>query len=250
MLFMYYLPGVAASDVTRESLQAGPLAELFWDLLRSPALYDARVRTFTIHANGPDGMSGVIVAAMPAAGLQGPPPGVRPGQTWIQIKAGPDGEPLPAPYWLGFDGETPPGPMDLQREHLVQGVEHELGDGRIWMCPIVRRRGVANALPSRWGVDPETGEFASTLLPRYAAAWEASRRILDAQISGEIERPEVLALCVQMLAINYRIGVHETSLLGLLDETTWKEVWRAATDAARLEEWISNQAQDGVQKKE
>ncbi len=240
-MFFYYLPGVAPDQVTRETLQAGPLAPIFWDLLRSPALFEARIRVFHIHAHGPDKLSGCIVAAMPAGGLEGPPPGMRDGQSWTRVA---DGN-----YWIGFDQDAPPAPDELQREYVVTGPEHELGDGRIWTCPIVRRQGVQNALPSRWGVDPTTGEYASTMLPRYSAAWAAAGKILNAQFGGELSRQGALDLCVQMLAINYRIGVHEVSLLGLLDDTNWKLIWRAATDADFLDEWLESQQPDGSVKK-
>lgn len=244
-MFLYYLPGVEAEKVTRQFLLGGPLAPIFWDLLRSPALYDARIRSFAIHAHGPDKSSGAIVAAMPKDGRDCLVPAMRPGQTWVHVNRRDQQD-----YWIGYDLASQPDPELLQREHIVHGQEHELGDGQIWVCPIVRRKAVINALPCRWGVDPETGDYAGTMLPRYNDAWLAAGRILNAQTAGEIERPEALELCVQMLAINYRIGLVEASLLGLLDDTNWKYIWRAATDADFLDEWLASQGTDGTVKKE
>lgn len=230
-MFQYYLPGVARDDVTRDYLQQSPLAEILWDLLAKPALFEARVRMFAVHSAGPDGSSGTIVAVMPTGDLQFTP-GVRAGQQWIEVATA-----SPA-YWIGLDPRAVPGPMDLARDHIVAGEEHELGDGRVWMCPTVRRQGFSNGLPASWGIDPKTGDFVASPLPRYAAAWSAAEQIFDAQLSGEITRPEVLKLCVQMLGVNYRVGVHEVTLLKLLDDTTWEPIWRAATDLSFVESWV------------
>lgn len=237
-MFLYYIPdAVNSAEPTRESLQAGPLGSVFWDLLHSQALYDARIRVFTIHSGGPDGLSGRIVAAMPAAGLTGPPPGIRAGQTWQRVLVPADGTKVPHEYWIGYDRL----PLDLRREYLVPGIEHELGDGQIWECPIVRKMGVQCNLPSKWGIDPQSGEFRALMLPRYQSAWDSAGKIFDAQLSGNLTKLDAVKLCAEMLGVNYRVGWQEISILGLLDDTTWKHVWRAATDAEFVESWLESQ---------
>jgi len=230
-MFQYYLPGVTREHVTRDALLNSPLANVLWDVLGRPALYDARIRVFPVHAKGPDGLSGSIVAVMPRGNLPFTP-GVRTGQEWVEVQTA---DPV---YWIGMDPNAVPKPDDLAREHIVPGEEHELGDGRVWVCPTVRRQGFSNGLPATWGVDPKTGDFLASPLPRYQAAWAAAERIFDAQISGEITRPEVLELCVKMLGVNYRVGIHEATLLRLFDDTTWEAVWRAATDLEFVESWV------------
>lgn len=236
-MFFYYFPGDPNIVPTRESLAAGPLKPILWDLLASPTLFDRRVRSFAIHANGPDGMSGRLLAAMPA-NLEGPVPGMREGQTWLPV-GDIDGKPE---YWIGFD--SLPSPEILQREHIVPGEEAELGDGRVWICPTVRRKGAIIALPTSWGVDRK-GDFIQEVLPEYSRYWEASGEILNLQISDDVRKSQAMLLCVEMLQVNYRVGVREVAALRLLNDVSFPLVWRAATDAAFVEEWLASLDSEG-----
>ena len=256
MVFLYYLPGVTKDQVTRESLRGGPLGERLWDLLATPTLFQTRISLHSVFAKGPDGMSGVIVAALPAdaAGFAQPIGFYPERQEWHQVgmigqalAAGsspvteqePAASAVPLTYWIGLDTRSRPTPDGLQREHVVSGAECELGDGGVWVCPLVRRRGFANAMPSTWGIDLQTGAFAPQMLGEYSPAWLAAQRIFDGACSGDIPKAEALTLCGQMLSINYRVGLAELTLLRVLSDATYLQVWRTAIDADFVEDWLA-----------
>ena len=233
-MFLYYVPA-RGEAFTRAELSLSPFASLFWDLLKTDILFQTRLVQLSVRNNGPDGSSGLLLIPTPPEGL---PDSFRIGyfaaeQTWIQAKD----------FWIGHKSGELPLPSQLQREYLVAGEEHVLGDGQVWVCPIIRRRGEID-LPSHWGVDPMTGQFQAKILEEYRLAWDVAQTCWDV-VGGRrsLRLSEALSLCVDALSVNYRIGPVEATLLRLFDQTNYEAVMGAAIDQAFLREFMENEAQ-------
>ena len=232
-MFLYYLPG--KEKLSRSELKASPIGPVIWDVTKTEILFQTRVVQVAVRQNGPDGSSGQLIIVTPPSGIPEP---FRIGyyrdeQTWIEAKG----------CWIGYFNEHLPTPEDLSREFLVSGEEHILGDGNVWICPIIRRRGIM-ALPSSWGVDPKTGDFRAKILPEYDSAWEVARIAWDVIAGREtLKLSQALKLCVDAVGINYRIGPVESSLLQLFDNTNFEKVLGAAIDQQFLQEVLGSEAQ-------
>ncbi len=153
--------------------------------------------------------------------------------------------------WLGYVTEEPPGPRDLARAKQLAGHDVELGDEREWHVPVARGLGGDSPLPARlkWdGKDWAEGDIQ----PRYAELFGGACRAWDTLLAkaGE-EQPlktmtEECDLAVRALAVNYRMGPAEISLLGLFDETTEASVIGALVDLPAYWEFKKKQEADGA----
>lgn len=217
--FLYYLPGVPFQDVTLERLRESNLYGPLRDCLETPATFGQRLAVRAVHANGPDKMSGSIVSTS-GDGL-----GYYPSrQTWQQIGG----------KWIGY--ETLPTPEALSRPRQIAGYEREL-NGQTWIVPTVRRGGVRPTLPRKMGVAPD-GSFQMVLRDEWRGPWDLSSEMMDLIIhpGKTIAFERAFALCVEMLAINYRVGPEEISILGSLDTENWESVFHAVCDIPFIEE--------------
>ena len=221
LMFLYYIPN--KPQFTRTEAQSHPvLGPLIWDLCKTDFLFQTRIVQHAVLNNGPDNGAGLLLIASPKDGL---PDGFRIGyypddQAWVKI-SGQD-------YWIGY--ATQPSEIQLRREYIVEGEDHELANGESWVCPIVRKRGKVS-LPSKWGIDAESGEFSQVVLANYADAWKMACEAWD-HVMGDtsIEKPRAFEICVCALAVNYRIGPIEASILGLIDDTNYDKVFGALID--------------------
>lgn len=240
-VFLYYLPGVTAGEFTRDTIRDFGLEDVFRDTLRSQATFQRMVIANNVLSGGPDGMSGVIVVQLPIDGTVPTRINFKPDfQEWK--KAG--------RHWLGVDKDEPPTPQGLRREILIPGVEHELGDGQAWECPIVRQVDGTPNVPQSWGIDA-FGKFAETVVPEFDWAWRMAGAVWDIfRGVKEIDRPEAFAYCARLLGLNYRIGQAECSLLRLINTENYPQIFKVAVNGLLIEEFLAEQFDEDGKKKE
>jgi len=179
---------------------------------------------------GPDGGRGVLIALDPEpdCGLGYDPA----AQTWCQAAGG--------TLWLGYPNDARPSPQDLLREEVVAGHLVRLGDGQEWMVPTARYFAGGSTLPQSIVLGPN-GEKVTRALPRFAAlSRHADRCAQNIRIlMGMDERPkdwqamsvdEGWDICVDALALNYRLGPNEVSLLELVTTQNMQHILEALCD--------------------
>lgn len=143
--------------------------------------------------------------------------------------------PHPSP-WVGHYRDAPPGPADLARSEQLAGHRLALADDHEWLVPLARSFvpvGEGAAAELRYRVQlPQRLELAADglwtaggVLSKFATLWELAQEYL-AVWSGTAT-PEQLARfddqtltngAVLALQANYRLGLAECSLLGLLTD--------------------------------
>lgn len=217
--FLYYLPGLTHAQLARETLLEHPLAGVLRDCLAGAPEFQRRLSVRNILNRGPDGGSGVLVAPVPQRGHGAQPLGYYPErQQWHELEQ----------HWVGVDTELGIDPVDLLRPGSLEGLEVRL-NGLVWQVPIIRRGGMHPTLPQT--LVRRGGTFAKALRREWQSVWDASGRIWDLafrQSSAEFE--EVFDLCCQMLAVNYRVGDDELSILETLDTENFRAVFEAVLD--------------------
>ena len=243
--FYYYLPGVMKEQLTQGEL-------LNRDLLRERGLDEvlADVTHTPKHASlcnisrdsGPDKKSGVLLAI--AGKYAGAPDVVtyRPDLHPWHWKAVGESDKL----WIGVLTSGLPMPSDLERLEQIGGAELLDGHGRVWRLPIAREPNQHyGALPQSFTFDA-AGEPLPVVLPRWSWLWELSGEIRDAYM-GLIDRDLrwMVKAAVRILAVNYRIGPQELSLLhdlgkGVLTQQIAYSIGRAAFGFEVLEEAKKN----------
>lgn len=180
---------------------------------------------------GPDKASGVVFSLPGASGTQAQPS--QAGDYTFEQMPGMD-------VWCGFNPTSPPAPEDLARKEQIGGHDVRLADGNVWHVPVARAVNGATSLPRRlkWdGTDWKPGD----VLPQYRDLFAGACAVWDAlveQDAGEITFNDECGLAVTALAINYRLGPAEVSLLGLFDTESEGEVAKALIDWPTLEEYL------------
>lgn len=177
---------------------------------------------------------------MPAcADLIGPGPGDLPGQVWTWGDGIPAYLPdrqtwTPSPdgkYWVGVHDRQPPLPEELLRRFPVDGLTHQMADGREWMLPSVFR------LPAVFGYDA-TGKLAKVPHARYSAFCDECGWAIEEVINGlkgnGLDWARALRFCVMALGMNYRINEVIAVQLGLFNEAMLPTVMTKVTDVARV----------------
>lgn len=160
-------------------------------------------------------------------------------------------------FWVGCDKDFPPGPDDLAREIGIIGIEAALGDGQAWRVPLVRKWDDQNCshapnLPSRIVpviVDGKR-EYRRTVNPEYQAIDKLAEVTFDAFVAPEgtsISPEKLFEDAAAFLSVNYRIGVEEIGLLGLLEIETAIEVLKVAIDEPVFRRIGVEMANQGIQ---
>lgn len=192
--------------------------------------------------NGPDGKSGVIFKAS----TDDQPMGYKADtQRWVP---GPKKQ-----FWLGYDRENPPGPADLARETGLPGKWIELGDGNQWLVPVARLAITESVLPVRYELDDE-GNDTFTVCREYQGLWDMAAELCSdffcAVVAGKNEitmdtdrMPEIAAAAI---GENYRVGLTECKLLGLLTSKNMTGIFNILVD---FEGFLELTAQEAAKKK-
>jgi hypothetical protein len=120
-----------------------------------------------------------------------------------------------------------PKPQDLEKPKMVSGWGIKLGDGEEWQVPVVRLPVPGepqDLLPQTFTLDPLTDKVSSKRQGVYDQAWEDVETLwklfqnaIDEKTNKvTLEFEEWFRICVRLLALNYRVGIAEANLLGLM----------------------------------
>lgn len=134
---------------------------------------------------------------------------------------------LPERYSIGHDPSAMPTPADLQRAEIIDGYTPQLNDGRAWTVPLARAYPTGGNIPRLIEWTPEGPREAAN--PQYQAICtdaEAVWSVVQDPDSGELTTAEAARIALAALAVNYRIGPGEATVLQLL-----------TTDAVKLVCW-------------
>lgn len=203
-----------------------------------------------LFANGPSGGRGVLICRTARGMAQ--PAYRRDAQVWEPV-SGADGA------WIGMDPEARPGPSDLARAPLIDGHRVRLNDGNEWLVPAARCFPQGTRLPQAL-VLGAGGEWVAERLPEYARVSAHGDRIWQSVCVqfGLTEAPgdfkpvsvaEAADIAVEFLALNYRVGRSEVSMLKLLTPALAVEVLRAAVDWPTVERMTAEAMEGSVKKK-
>ena len=139
-------------------------------------------------------------------------------QTWSEAARSNDLE--RGRYWLGYWTDNPPQPEDLQRDRLCDGQLVELADGRQWAIP------VADYLPTRLTIDPETGAELEVVAKRFEQFTRKANQLFEHFLSDDLVKiidselivhvPDGLSFAAEALAINYRVNRDLIDMIGLV----------------------------------
>jgi hypothetical protein len=243
--FLYYLPSRSQGLKPAEARAAG-----------LDYAIDDRLTAVDV-VRGPDGGRGVLIAnpnCISAAECANRPD----QQTWAK-----------GPIWIGMAAASRPGPASLARTRQLGGHVVRLLDGADWIVPIARgwveEDGDAHwyhALPRRSVfIPPEDGEPGTWqpggVVEAFAPLWELANRWLQAEaeaaaaeshsaeggagsasVKASFDFSGAHEAAVEALAVNYRIGPTEASLLGLLSADVCREVLDALVDRPTLVAWL------------
>lgn len=156
-----------------------------------------------------------------------PVPGVRDsGQTWHQI----DDE-----LSVGWEGETPPGPDDLDNGNplALQTCGVILADGNVWQVPEIRDPG-GTRLPTDLLRDRRTGALRRPLKREYEQLWQETEYWFDLRICNLTDGPQTysleraLAFATQVLGLRYRFCDATQAALRVIDSTNVQTVIETA----------------------
>jgi len=222
---LYYLPGhgTDAKLAHAQALGLGYALERF----------AARLVT-----GGPDGGKGVVVAD--DRYLKPQRIGYYPDrQIWQQV---PDSK-----AWAGYYKDDRPTPAELARKQVLPGHPVELGDGQTYIIPIAR--GLTEEEDELVYVCrlPQSSAYVDGawqpggVMGKYAKLWELANAWWDAickgaEANGEPSSPLKFGFdglhesALVVLSTNYRVGIAEAVLLGLLNEQCATEILQALID--------------------
>lgn len=177
-------------------------------------------------ARGPDGRSGCVFWCGPRMSFT---PDIKwtyyapAEQTWTRISES---------VWAGIWTVNPPKPADLERRDMIRGHLVRLGDDNDWLIPVARRITAEPALPRAMTWDGDTWQVGD-VLPRYRELWDFAVKIHDCIVGTEDGAPTLEDECnmaAKTIGYNYRVGMGEISLLGLLTTQNEGEVLKALID--------------------
>lgn len=213
--FLYYVPGLKADvppERLLENLRAAGLGHVF------DSINFARRG-----ARGPDGLDGVMACVDSGSNGSATRLGYYPDeQVWEKdpLERGESGC-----VWIGYFKSAPPGPMSLAKPEQMGGHQIELADGNPWLVPVARYCTGEPAFPRRLRVKPGGRVVVDSVVPKYEdlsrraeEVWEKVFPTLIGEEASEeitISIDDEFGLAAEALAVNYRIGLAEASILGL-----------------------------------
>lgn len=235
--FLYYLPGVKKEQITLDFISKRPEAVPFFDLVHSPRLFSMHMQTFYVENRGPDGGSGAIVAAQPVVDVPTQKTGYYPEvQEWRKV----------GDRYIGYQKDMVPGPESLRRHNLIEGYDVELSDKHIWHVPLIRPydttiKDFACGLPVVFGVD-ENGDRQIEVVKKYESVWRTTAAMLGYYYNkDESSLNSRFDAAVEILAVNYRIGMVEAGILQLFDTQTIEETVKASLDWEFCKQYVEGE---------
>jgi len=182
---------------------------------------------FDLAKAGPGGHSGSLLCALAPSG----PPPVRVGyfpdfQEWEETLGG---------VWVAADREHPITAEDVSRRRRIGGYQVELA-GQTWEIPVIRDPQGGSQLPSSY-VYGKDRKATKQLKAQYVDLWLSLAKACWLFFDPEgpypelsMELTEATNLCLDCLSVNYRVGMIEQNLLGLVDSETWTSILACAVD--------------------
>ena len=126
-------------------------------------------------------------------------------------------------YWFGWHANRRPGPADLQRGVPTDGYDVPI-NGEAWRVPIVIPcKARAATRPTSLPLAARMSEKGIEWLPRAEYDWlcEQAAKYLalieSKEISVSLPDSELMEYFVELLQVNYRLGLEEIAALGLAD---------------------------------
>jgi hypothetical protein len=189
---------------------------------------------------GPSGDPGIVFSPLPIVSREPPR---RMGyyhadQNWTRIND---------LLYIGVDPAFPPTPEDLLRKSFFPGYKITLGDGQTWEVPIIRDFSTRSPrLPQDMFLD-EYGSFTMQLRDEYAELWKKTERVarlfFDPKSSEfcSIQLDQALAISLDALSLNYRIGQPEQRVLRLVTSENWQDVLGATVDWPFFETYLQKE---------
>lgn len=242
MTFLYFLP-ISGNVVTREQLETLGLGYAF----------ETSPTCAMVPGAGPSGSSGIIVAQGKRAKgretlIESAHVGYYPDrQKWRAIPG--------SNAWCGhYTDDRRPTRDNLSRDSMIAGKLIELLDGQKWTAPIARqwhesddgRVQHTTTLPRSLDVSEQGEWLYTTVVPRYLPLWQLSERVWNYRAQSlepqELEEWHVQgrfdAAC-QVLQANYRVGVTECAMLGLLSTEHVGPILDALIDFETVEAYLA-----------
>lgn len=229
--FLYYIPGLAPAECSQRVLSERGLFSRFV----APGDVGLTENSLTPVSVGPDGAHGCILAL-----------GARPGeydpvrQTWEKFSE----------FWIGYENDFMPGAPDLVREYGFVGYELKLIDECVWTVPLLRHwdRNLCEPTTSLPKVlKPVEGRLKKVVSPQYEHLDMMAEKIWQSFISKELLPVEtVFEMCAKLMAVNYRIGLEEFGMLGLVDAELAVKMLTLCIDAPAMMHHVSELELDGI----
>lgn len=231
-VFAYFVPGLTidkADDKAVEAVGLRPrLADCFGKLSR-----DRMVRQNL--DKGPSGGQGTLIVPQRVDEAEIP--------LWSAAKW--DSEPSDnGKFWITWMKDQKPGPAALRRRSIVEGVPVEMLDGNSWICPTIRKALCIPQLPCCYS--RRNGQVSRAVVPEYRDLWEASGTWAASYFSGQMPDADLFGASAQCLAVNYRLGDEELSILGLFDGDGMVAALEAALDVQFFVDAKTDQKKRGM----
>ena len=235
-MFLYFIPEHPRGVVTRADMEAAGLGH---------ALGEGDPDSRKVTAAGPGGAPGFVVAVQPPADA---PADCRVDTLYEPAKQvwrkGPGGK-----YFVGHYKARRPAPASLRRPKLIDGELTRFRDDREWLIPVARSIVRGSTLPKEMvlGEDLQTWEHRE--LPEFLSLCADAEKVFGViagaapdeggDVTWAMDRSEAMRICVSALAVNYRVGPLEVSMLGLTDGDVW-QVLRAVCDVPMVERVLAD----------
>lgn len=151
--------------------------------------------------HGPAGTSGLVLSPIPLDEGRQAKCGYHPdSQTWHSA----------GDYWIGYETAAKPGPVDLQRFRAPVGYPVDLADGNQWVVPQIHAP--HSTLPQTFRLNGN-GEVYFDTVAGYEQLIRDTAERHDAIMvgGGVIQDARSAVYCVDVLNVNYRVGMVECS---------------------------------------
>lgn len=206
--------------------------------------FERQPNTREIVADGPGGQSGKLLFGPEWADFAQLAGFDSDSQVWQQSESG--------DYWLGYRKDLRPTPRTLKRSKQLPGQMVRLEDGNDWLIPVAR--GVNEALqgtcrlPQRF--ERRDGQWVpGDVVDKFTRLWQITQEwwnVLSPMIFGGsgdfvIQLDDEASWCVEILATNYRVGVDEVSMLGLLSDEAATGILTALVDFDAIKKKMDTQ---------
>ena len=149
-------------------------------------------------------------------------------------------------YFIGYDPNDLPTEKELARQRQMQGHRVKLTDGGEWLIPVARKITGGSALPQRL-ILGANGEVVEQELIEYAAyanaaekLWNDGQKYAGLQTGEyELDNTARLRLAYDALGWNYRVGIEEINMLGLVHTENLALIFEAILDQPTLKAIIA-----------